>query len=437
MTVDKIKVAPGAELSIIPTTKFKTNYLALNFYIPLEKVRASRVSLLARVWNRGTEKYPTIADLNKYTDMLYELTFGTSVSSAGGLQILCFRMDYLDDRFIPSGEELNITDSALEFMKECLTRPLVKDGAFCSEYVETEKKLLCDRIRSEINNKDAYAVRRARKNFLGDHPAAISPMGDVDEVSRLDGAELYKELQTIMREAHAEALFVGDVRDGAVDKIVSALKEILPADRLNAPIPKIGRPDYAHLGEDVREITEEVDARQGRMVLGYSIPYEGTESPIATTFLEIFSGSPVSRLFMNVREKLNLCYYCAAGLDVSVGCMLIRSGIAEENVERAMAEIDRQLSDMVAGNISENELALAKTSILSSMKGLKDSGSALGEWYLRRVALGLPSDIDYMMERGAAVTVEEIAELASRAKLKMKYFLRGTQDVKQDTDEEI
>ena len=125
------------------------------------------------------------------------------------------------------------------------------------------------------------------------------------------------------------------------------------------------------------------------------------------------------------------------GLDVSVGSMLIRSGIAEENVEKAMAEIDRQLSDMVAGNISENELALAKTSILSSMKGLKDSGSALGEWYLRRVALGLPSDIDYMMERGAAVTVEEIAELASRAKLKMKYFLRGTQDVKQDTDEEI
>ena len=55
MTVDRITVAPGAELSIIPTDKFKTNYLALNFYIPLEKVRASRVSLLARVWNRGTE----------------------------------------------------------------------------------------------------------------------------------------------------------------------------------------------------------------------------------------------------------------------------------------------------------------------------------------------------------------------------------------------
>ena len=31
----KIPFAPGAELSVIPTTKFKTKYLALNFYIPL------------------------------------------------------------------------------------------------------------------------------------------------------------------------------------------------------------------------------------------------------------------------------------------------------------------------------------------------------------------------------------------------------------------
>ena len=86
MTVDKITVAPGAELSIIPTSKFKTNYLALNFYVPLEKARASRISLLTGVMNRGTERYPTIGDMNRYTDMLYELNFGTSVSAAGGLQ---------------------------------------------------------------------------------------------------------------------------------------------------------------------------------------------------------------------------------------------------------------------------------------------------------------------------------------------------------------
>lgn len=427
MTVQKIKFAPGAELSIIPTGKFKTNYLALNFYLPLEKERASRVSLLSRVMNRGTEKYPTIGELNRYTDMLYELTFSMSISAAGGMQVLCFRLDYLDDRFVPAEDGLNITDLAMAFMKEYFLHPLIKDGAFCAEYVEAEKKLLCDRIRGEINNKDAYALKRARRSFLGDHPAAISPMGELDAVADLDGKVLYNEFLRIMSEAHAEALFVGDVSTGAVEKVTEALTAIMPSGRADTPIPHIDRPDYGVFGDETREVTEEVNAKQGRMVLGYSIPYEGEESAVATTFLEIFSGSPVSRLFMNVRERLNLCYYCSAGIDVSVGAMLIRSGIAEENVEKAMEEISRQLSDIAMGNISDSELALAKTSILSSMKGLKDSGSALGEWYLRRVALGLPDDIDLMMERAEAVTVADIAELASRARLRMKYFLRGAQ----------
>ena len=145
MTVEKINIAPGAELSVIPTSKFKTNYLALNFYVPMDKDIASRLSLLSRVMSRGTEKYPSLGELNKYTDLLYELTFSMSVSSAGGVQILCFRMDYLDDRFIPEADGLSITDLALDFMKEFLLRPLVKNGSFSAEYVESEKKLLIDR----------------------------------------------------------------------------------------------------------------------------------------------------------------------------------------------------------------------------------------------------------------------------------------------------
>ena len=435
MTAEKIKVAPGAELSVIPTDKFKSNYIALNFYFPLKKERASRVSLLSRVMTRGTMKYPTIGELNRYTDMLYEMTFSMSVSGFGGIQVLCFRMDYLGDRFIPEGESFNITDLALDFMKEFILRPLVKDGEFLSEYVEAEKKLLTDRIRSEINNKDAYAMKRARGYFLGDHPAAIPSYGELETVAPINGAELYGELLAVLREARVEALFVGDTSSGVVDKLVMALGEILPADRIDAKTPVIPKPDYDALGTDVRRVTEEADARQGRMILGYSLPYDTCESVIASTFLEIFSGSPVSRLFMNVREKLNLCYYCSAAIDASVYSMTIRSGIAEENVEKAMAEIERQLKDIVAGNISENELELAKNAIISSMKGLKDSGSSLGEWYLRRMVLGLPTDIDGMIERTANVTVSEVAEFASRAKLRMKYFLRGVSEEIQDPDE--
>lgn len=428
MTVQKIKFAPGAELSVIHTDKFKSNYVSVNFYIPIEKERASRVSLLSRVLSRGTELHPTLGELNRYTDMLYELSFGTSLASVGTLQVLRFRMDYLADRFIPEDDGINITDSAMEFMKEYLLRPLIKDGGFLPEYVESEKKLLIDSINSTINNKDTYAMLRAKRYFVGDHPSSIFILGDVEDVPGIDGAALYREFCTILRDVRVEALFVGDTEGGVVEKLVAALKEIFAEDRADVALPDIVKPDFAAFGPEVREITEEVEAKQGRMVLCYPLSYNGSESAISSVFLEIFSGSPVSRLFMNVRERLNLCYYCSASVDATAGAMVIRSGIAEENLDKAMEEISRQLSDIAAGNVSENELEQAKRSIISILKGLKDSGSALGEWYLRRIVIGYPSDVDEMMEKVASVTVSDIAEFASRPVLGMKYFLRGVSD---------
>ena len=423
MTVEKIKIAPGAELSVMPTDKFKTNYFALNFYIPLDKKIASEVSLLSSVMSRGTADHPTTGELNIYTDMLYELNFSMSISAAGSAQILCFRMDYLGDRYTPAGEKESISEGAMNFLREFFLRPLVKDGAFCEEYVELSKKRLSDRIKGMINNKDAYAMIRARRLFLGDHAAAIPPEGDLETVASLDGAMLYQRFLTILKESRVEALFVGDVSDGTVDGIVSALRDILPADRLDAAMP-VTEP-FVSADSDVREIREEADAKQSRMVLAYAVPYNGTQSHVASVFLEIFSGSPVSRLFMNVREKLNLCYYCSAGLDVSVGSMMIRSGISEKNIPAAREEITGQLNDLVNGNISDEELDMAKRAIVSSMKGLKDSSSALGEWYLRRIALGAPSDVDEMMENVEKVTLPEVSAFAAKATLKMAYLLCG------------
>ena len=116
MTVEKIKIAPGAELSVMPTDKFKTNYFALNFYIPLDKKIASEVSLLSNVMSRGTADHPTTGELNVYTDMLYELNFSMNISAAGSSQILCFRMDYLGDRYTPAGEGESISRGAMDFL---------------------------------------------------------------------------------------------------------------------------------------------------------------------------------------------------------------------------------------------------------------------------------------------------------------------------------
>ena len=424
MTVNKIKFAPGAEISVIPTDKFKSNYFSLNFYIPLDKKIASEVSLLSRVMTRGTVDHPSIGELNLYTDMLYELTFGMNVSALGIYQVLSFTMDYIGDRYVPAWEKESISESAMNFMREFFLRPLVKDGAFCEEFVESEKKIVSDAIRGEINNKDSYAAKRAKRHLIGDHPAAISPIGDLEVVSELNGAILYQRFLKILAEARVEVVFVGDASGGVVDSIVSALRDILPADRFDTAMPEPTKCFDAD-GDDVREIVEDIDTKQSRMILGYSLPYDVTQSHIASVFLEIFSNSPVSRLFVNIRERMNLCYYCTAGLDAFTGAMTIRSGMSKKNVDAARVEITRQLDDVASGNISEDELDVSKLAIISSIKSVMDSASGLAEWYLRRLIRGCGFDLEELMEKISQVSSDEVAGFAARAKLKMAYLLRG------------
>ena len=424
MTVNRIKAAPGAGLALIATDKFKSGNFSLNFYIPLERETAAEVSLLSRVMMRGTERHPDIGSLNRYTDMLYNLSFGASVSANGSMQIFSLTLDFLDDRFVPKAENMDILASAMNFVCEFFCEPLLVNGSFSPEYTEAERKLLLDRIRGEINNKNAYAFKRCRRLMLGEHPAAISPEGEIETVSAVKAEALYPRLLSILRGCHCEAMYAGNVTERTEKLILDTLRRILPADRADVPLPE--RVPFVPEGE-ARRVTEEATARQGRLILGYSFPYDGTESAVAAIFNDIFGGSPMSRLFMNVRERLSLCYYCSSVPDVAVGALWVRSGLAEENLPLAEEEIARQLADIASGNVSEEELAVAKLSLIGSMKTLMDSPAALGDWYLRRYSLGLSADPERMIDEAERVSAADVSEMAGRVRLCLGYYLRGTE----------
>ena len=423
MTVKRIKAAPGVGLSIIKTEKFKSDFFTLKIYVPLERRTAAEVSLLSRVMMRGTAKHGTIGELSRYTDMLYNLSFSAGVSANGSMQVLSFRMDFLDDRFVPKQESVDVLASAMDFLREFFCEPLLEGEAFSASYTESEKKQLLDRIRGEINNKNAYAFKRCRSLMLGDRAAAIDPDGDEETVAAITPEMLYCRFRKLLGECHAEALYGGYADDAAEEKLIAALSEIFAADRPDTPLPE----NIPFLPEEggVRTVTEETHAKQGRLILGYSFPYSGEESARAAIFNEIFGGSPISRLFMNVRERLSLCYYCSASPDLALGALWVRSGVSEENRAAAETEIARQLADIAAGNVTDEELEIAKRSFIGAQKTLLDSPGVLGEWYLRRFAIGAPTDAERLIADAEAVTVKDVAEMAGRVKLCLGYYLRG------------
>ena len=91
----------------------------------------------------------------------------------------------------------------------------------------------------------------------------------------------------------------------------------------------------------------------------------------------VLGGTPTSKLFLNVREKESLCYYCVSRVDNNKGIMLIDSGVESENIQRTEESVLRQLELLKKGEITDGELEEAKLAIKNSLMSSLDSLSAM------------------------------------------------------------
>ncbi len=97
--------------------------------------------------------------------------------------------------------------------------------------------------------------------------------------------------------------------------------------------------------DHVREYREEMNVTQGKLAMGFRMGDTMYNPNYATLMVlnGVFGGSVTSKLFMNVREKLSLCYYASSSIEKHKGIMIVASGVQPSDGERAKEEILNQL----------------------------------------------------------------------------------------------
>jgi hypothetical protein len=84
-------------------------------------------------------------------------------------------------------------------------------------------------------------------------------------------------------------------------------------------------------------------------------------------FNAVYGGTPTSKLFMNVREKLSLCYYASSSMDFLKGIMTVHSGIEFDKFNSAREEIMAQLECCRRGEIEEWEIEGARSILKNAL----------------------------------------------------------------------
>jgi predicted Zn-dependent peptidase len=329
-------------------------------------------------------------------------------------------------------------------MRELLFFPaLDENGMLNAHYVESEKQLQCDTIRARKNHPHGYALDCCRRLMYENEPCGVSIYGTEEEVMRVTPEILTAHWRALCKDLHLHAFYVGAsdvecVRQtlcSAFDLTQNSVELCTPTGAvISLTDPASIRP---HTPTLVRE--EELAVKQGQLVIGLrtGAAIQSEEFFACALFNELLGASPVSKLFVNVREKLGLCYSCSSAYNAYKASILISCGIENENRELAEREILAQINAIAAGAFSDEEWNAAQKSMENAYRQLEDSPVGMENYYFGRALAGLSVDPTLACARFAALKREDVMRVAKGVWVDTIFFLRqvgGEEEVCDDED---
>lgn len=415
---DRFEILPNVFLTVVQTEKFKTGCCSLNLLRPMSRKEASANALIPSVLLRATEKYPSITDISARLDEMYGASVGTLVRKKGEVQTLGFFADFVEDRLAGAP----VFDQVVAFLSEVLLKPLLQNGCFVKEIVESEKQNLSNAIESRINDKRSYVCSQMLGMMCENEAYGIARLGELEDVQKLDEQNLFAHYQNVLAHSQIEIFYMGaQSAETAQTSFRNALAQIPRAQTVTVSTEVIRKAGAVRQKEEVLDIT------QGKLAMGFRTGCTvGDKAYPALVMLNaIYGAGMTSKLFLKVREELSLCYYASSSLDKFKGTMVVSSGIEFSKFETAKNEILHQLDECRSGNISDYEFDSAKRYILSSIAAGMDNPSSLDNDYLGQIISGVELSLRELSEKIAAVTKEQVVQAAKQITLDTVYFLKG------------
>ena len=284
-----------------------------------------------------------------------------------------------------------------------------------------EKKALaaeCEEIEGEINDKRGYCVKMAQRKFFKDSKNGVERLGYLEEVDNINPTDLYNCYREMLANSTVE-IFVTAQQDNAITaKFAQAFAGSENSGNAILPIEVMEK-------TEAETYSEAMNIVQGKVCLFYTSERKLSEEERYHMLVAsaIYGGTASSRLFKNVREKQSLCYYCAAAYNGFTGSMRVDSGVEHQNCDKVVEAVQKELNDIINGEITEKEIAETKLVLLNSLDAVQDGLHGLEAWYLNEAIRGTWTAPEQVKEKVQAVTAQQIKDVLSLLHLNVVYKL--------------
>lgn len=406
----------GIRYTGLCSPKFRSCLLTLHFYVHRTPETAPVHALLTDLLTASSEAYPDHAALSLRLESLYAADLSAKLTLCGDDAALVFTASWLDDRYALDGEQ--ITAQMLELVLGCLLHPNAANGAFLDPAFRICKQNLLDDIDCACNDKREYALQQAAEAAYSGTPAAISVHGSREYAECITPEQAYQVWQEILRTSFTDIICVmpepkPEIRDAVLNAMNSIRRE----------------PEIFSFAAPVQPRTEPVcktafmPLEQSKLVLVYR--YDDIPREVLAVLCGVLGGISESLLFLNLREKQGLCYYCALQSSGFKHTLTIDCGIDAEQAEAVQAAAAEQIRALQTGQFPAEMMQQAVLQYEYHAAAVQDAPDSLAASAAAMHRRNDPRTPAMLAEAMRQVTREQIAEAAKQLRLHTVCLLRA------------
>lgn len=411
-----LELHEGVRLHVLPNQQFKTTQIVVNLTTKHQQATITKRSLLANILELGTEKYPDQTKIAQKLASMYGATFGTDLQKYGQLHSFRFMMRIINEKFLQSND--NLLAEAVAFLAEVIFNPLTKNQQFDSDIFAREKENMQADFEALVDDKQSYANNQLSQLYFANE-MAIPSYGQVGDLAPLDAQNLYQYYQTMLAEDLIDIFVIGDVDEQAV---VELFKQLSFTPR---PVIDIQLNYQQPLKEVVSEKIEHQPIKQAKLNMAFQIPHQNApvERYAAIVLNALLGGYPLSKLFVNVREKASLAYYAQSGVSLATQTLTVQTGIKSSDLPRVIALVKAQIEAIQTGDFTDEEITQIIAYLTNSFEASLDSPRSIVERATIQALSNKVTEPNQWVANLEQVTKADVMALAKKIKLQAVFAL--------------
>ena len=276
-----------------------------------------------------------------------------------------------------------------------LAADVIRTPTFPDAELITRRGEIVTAIRQDEDNPATVATDALYERLFPDgHPYGRRTKGSVASVEALTRDDLVQFHRMHFRPSGMLVVLVGDLDPGkGVDLAGRAFGDWSGDPRAEAPVPSAPRSSRRTQHAIVIPNKSQADVAYGFTAIARTDSRYYAASLMNNVLGQYGLGG---RLGDSIRERQGMAYYAFSSLEANLadGALLVRAGVAPENVARTIQSIDDEVRRMAQDGVTADELADTKRYLIGSLPRTLETNGGIASFLQNAEIFGLGLDFD-------------------------------------------